>query len=210
MKKVILTIAAMAIAASAFAQASVGVRAGGNYANMKDIYESKYQTPAIGAYLGAAVQYSLDNVLDGFGIRGEVNWSMQGTGKKVDAYNKEKTSANFLNIPIMAQYSILDGALSFMVGPQLGIDLGGKEKIVAGSSKENSTTINNKIDANLLNTVEFGLAMGATFMVVDNIGIDFRYGLGISNIFSKQEVLGKTIEGFGKNNVLSLGVLYNF
>lgn len=208
MKKVILTIAAMAIAASAFAQASVGVRAGGNYANLNGQYDAKFKAPFIGAYAGAAVQYSLDNVFDGFGIRGEVNFSCQGAASKHDAYTKYKTTVNYINIPLMAEYSIFDGALSFMVGPQLGINLNGKTKTVLGTSKDNQVTSKDTISADGINTTDFGFVFGATYMFVENIGIDFRYNLGLTKVFDSKLI--DTFNGNVKNSVISAGILYKF
>lgn len=201
MKKIILTLASLAIAVSSFAQVSVGLRAGGNYAGVRNV--EKYQeflTGIPGVYAGVAVQYSLDDVLLGFGIRGEVNYSMQGYQFKFTQYDKEKTTLNYINIPIMAEYSFFDGALSVMAGPQIGFNLGGTFKsVVEGGSA--SAKNKHSLDANTINTVDFGFALGLTYMFIDNLGIDLRYNPGMTNIFA---------DGKEKNNVFSAGILYKF
>lgn len=201
MKKIILTLAALAIAASSFAQVSVGLRAGANYAGARNVEVNReYLTGIPGVYAGIAVQYSLDDVLLGFGIRGEVNYSMQGYQFKITQYDKEKKTFNYINIPIMAEYSFFDGALSIMAGPQIGFNLGGTFKSVVEGG---STSAKNKvsIDANTINTVDFGFALGLTCMLIDNFGIDLRYSPGMTSIQTDGKV---------KNNVFSAGILYKF
>lgn len=201
MKKIILTLASLAIAASAFAQVSVGLRAGANYAGVRNVdNDREFLTGVPGIYAGVAVQYSLDDVVLGLGIRGEVNYSMQGYQFKFTQYDKNKTTLNYINIPLMAEYSFFDGALSVMAGPQIGFSLGGTFKSVVEGG---STSAKNKesLDDNIINNVDFGFALGATYMFAYNLGIDLRYNPGMTNIFNDGKI---------KNNVFSAGILYKF
>lgn len=205
MKKIIITLAAMAMAVTSFAQVSVGVRAGGNLANMSDVYKDNIRKPVLGAYAGVLVDYSLSNVVSGLGVRGEVNFSMAGTAYKEDNYNYGNTRFNYLTIPVMAEFSIMDGALSLMAGPQIGINLGGSWKSTNGTDK---TQINSsdKVSGDDMNGFEFGLAVGVTYMVLENVGVDVRYTAGMTNVFKET----KLTNAFGKNNIISAGVVYKF
>ena len=203
MKKILTTLAFAAITLCAAAQVKAptewGVRAGLSlmtYSGFESSSEYSYPLSP-GFYVGAFAEWP--QVYQDFGLRAEVNFATQGC--KFRAKNEDyifiMRSYNIL-VPVMAQYAFLDGRLKVMAGPQLGLCLGGKD-----IDKSSGITTTDKWDKDRPNTFDLSLVFGADYMIMEQLGVELRYDLGLTNVFSDKSVNYA-------NRGLQLGLLYKF
>jgi opacity protein-like surface antigen len=226
MKKIIVTLVAAIMATGAFAQINFGVKAGGNLSTISGMVSGENnldwgnlatadasQAMKLGFNLGAYAEYM---VLPLVGIQVEANFSMQGVNTKVESSSsllggasttKQAWAANYVNIPILAKLHV--GPIRAYAGPQLGFATGMNTttKIVTG---DNTNTQEDVVED--FNTLDFSLVLGAQYKLTDNIGVDARYNIGLTNVFpavknNNDEVI---TEAWGKQGVLQVGVFYEF
>lgn len=122
-------------------------------------------------------------------IQPELLYSEQGTSKKisstgagiVSASYKNVLSYNYLTIPVMAKYFIIDD-LAVELGPQVGFLLSAKsKKVVSAGGVSVSTDSNNEMDfKEFTNSVDFGLNVGASYTFIFGLNAGVRYSLGLS------------------------------
>lgn len=116
MKKVILSAVLLAAFSStdvlAQQQVKFGPKAGVNFANISGLDNSEMKT---GFHVGAVAEIKFN---EKFSIQPEVVYSTQGA--KFTYNNAEvKLNNDYINVPIMAKYYIVDG-FSVEAGPQVG------------------------------------------------------------------------------------------
>ena len=227
MKKLIVTIAALALSLGAFAQINFGVKVGGNLANISgvigedsglDFGDIAKVTPSqsmkLGLNAGVFAEYMVMPML---GIQVEANFSMQGVNTKVESTSalagiasttKYVWSVNYVNVPILAKAHF--GPISAYVGPQLGFATGFNVKTTTISG-DKQTTENDKYTDDY-NTLDLSLVLGAQYKLTENIGVDARYNIGLTNVFpAKKNDKGEvTADAWGKQGVVQLGVFYAF
>ena len=197
MKKILVTLALVAMTTMGFAQ-SFGVKVG---ANINDItgYDTDHKTADLGMYVGAVIDLGLP--VANLGLRLEPAFSMQGASRKGEVLGTKwntKVSSDYINVPVLIEYKLLGGNLALMAGPQLGYCLGKTVKNVTGD-----TTTSTKADKDKYNAFDAGVTIGATYMVIPNVGIDLRYNLGLTNV-------GTDADNVMNNRVLSIGACYMF
>jgi len=152
MKKIILTVAA--IFAFGFANAQdmkFGVKAGYLNSNFTGDFDGGKARSSF--YVGGLVDFS---VSEKFHVQPELLYSMEGNGE-------DGGKLNFINVPIMAKYYVMDG-LSIQAGPQIAFVAGGDE--VKDFTK----------------STDFRLGFGAGYELSGGLFFDARYNLGLSNI----------------------------
>lgn len=135
-----------------------------------------------GFHVGALAEIFIN---EKFSVQPEILYSSQGVkGKGSDS---SKNNLDYINVPIMAKYYVIDG-LSLQAGPQIGFNV--KAKSAGEDIKD------------LINTVDFGLNFGAGYEIAMGIFVDARYNLGLSKV-------AKEIKS-SKNGVFQLSVGYKF
>ena len=143
----------------------------------------------IGPHAGGLVNYSSTND-EGFlknALQAEILYSMQGAKSGDD-----KTTLSYINIPIMIQRYIASSGFYIETGPQLGFLISAKQKL-------NGTETDIKGDSK---TFDFSFNFGLGYKHNSGIGINARYGLGVTSV---------TSNGYDINNaVLSAGLFYIF
>jgi hypothetical protein len=114
-----------------------------------------------------------------------------------------------VSIPIMVQYSIVESAF-LQVGVQIDIPISSEicveSTCVSADGKETSLGYNRK-------SFDLGIAFGAGYMVMPNLGIDARYVLGLMPAYEYEvSLLGVSSKtDFGKVSTLaSIGATYYF
>jgi len=174
MKKTILVIALLFIL-SLHAQAQllqIGAKAGLNYANFSG---TAIQTDAITSYhAGLIAEIKL---LDKFAIQPELLYTTQGASYK-DGINEIKNELGYIAIPILAKI-YLSKSFSLELGPQASFLLSEK----------------NNFDLNNANTFEFAVDAGLSFKITENIFVQGRYVLGLTEVSPNADA---------KNSVLQL------
>lgn len=208
MKKMIL-IAAVAVfgmtSLKAQTQVNYGVKAGPQITNLTgdDIDEAKSK---IGFNVGA---YANIRFSDQFAFQPELQYSMQGAKTKeafvdVDggSYSVEgKIKLDYINIPLMMKWYAYDG-LNFEFGPQVGFNVNAKgeydETIIIGDV-ETTSSYSGKIDD--VQSVDFGLNIGAGYEFDNGLNLGVRYTHGLTDVVKDVK---------GKNSVIGFGVGYSF
>jgi len=159
MKKIILTIAVVMAATFANAQdkkggsssdMKFGVKAGFTSSNFSGDVNSD---PTTGFYLGGLVDFSVSET---FHVQPELLYSMEGA---------KDAKLNFLRIPIMAKYYVMEG-LSLQAGPELAFKAGGDSAI-----------------KDITKSLDYGLGIGAGYELESGLMFDARYNLGLANIY---------------------------
>jgi opacity protein-like surface antigen len=214
MKKIILTAAAVLAFGLTNAQdMKFGAKAGLNVASTDYSAPSGSNVSLSSVYGANAGVFADFKVSDKFSVQPELLFSMQGqkaslseTEAGYTASFENKLSLNYLNIPIMAKYYVIE-KLSLQAGPQIGILMSATSKNDSTSNFPGDVNVSTSTDnKDKLNGVDFGLNFGAGFDITENISIDARYNLGLSQT---QKDLG-TNEKAIKNRVFSINLGYKF
>lgn len=197
MKKMFFAaIAVVGFSAVGMAQQQVkfGPKAGVNFANLSGMDNSEMLT---GFHVGAVAEIKFN---DKFSVQPEVVYSAQGVKHKGSGEGKQHN--DYINVPIMAKYYIVDG-FSVEAGPQVGF-------LMKSEAKGGNTTVDTK---DFYKSVDFGLGLGLSYDLPMGFFVNARYNLGLSkaNEDFKSEIGGVTIETKDlKNNVIQVGVGYKF
>lgn len=196
MKKITLYLFAvmMAMSASAVAQTkfSLGIKAGPNFANLKDNDANSNYNNRTGFHGGAFALFKTDRV----GIQPEVLFSQQGSYFTFD--NQDfKSNYSYVNIPVIIKLYTVAG-INLQVGPQLGF-------LTTAESNYDPTTpgvINSLRDVkDGTNKTDFSLALGVGWDLPFGLTLDGRYNWGLSDVNSGAD--GKV-----KNQVWQFSVGY--
>jgi hypothetical protein len=172
-KTIFLTIALLFLATNTQAQLlKLGVKAGLNYANFSG---TDIQTDAITSYhAGLVAEIKL---MDKFAIQPELLYTTQGASYK-NAGEEFKNELGYIAIPVMAKI-YLSKSFSLELGPQASFLLNEKKDF----------------DVNDSNTFDFALNMGLGLKITQNIFVQGRYVLGLTEVSPDADA---------KNSVLQL------
>lgn len=168
MKKLFLS--AIAVLAFGFANAQssemkFGVKAG---FTPSSTFTGDFEGDATsGFYVGGLVDLA---VADNFHVQPELLYSTEGA---------KDAKLNYLRIPIMAKYYIMEG-LSLQAGPELGFVAGGDSEI-----------------KDAVKSMDYGLGAGAGYELESGLMFDARYNIGMANIVK---------EGSGKLGTASINI----
>ncbi|MCS4238371.1 hypothetical protein M2306_001516 [Myroides gitamensis] len=183
MKKITMSLLAIfAFSGAALAQTpdiKLGAKAGLNISNLSGADNTKSKT---GFHVGALAEIFLN---EKFAIQPEILYSSQGA--KAKGSDGSKYDLDYINVPIMAKYYVMDG-LSVQAGPQVGFVV--KAEVGGIDAKDD------------VNTVDFGLNLGAGYELPLGLFFDARYDLGLNKVNKE----GKST----KNGVFQLSVGYKF
>jgi Outer membrane protein beta-barrel domain len=191
MKKILLLIFPMAIAFTAHAQVEFGIKAGYNHSNF--IYSGS-GLGDIGSRINfnagifASIPFSKH-----FFLQPELEYSGQGIGA-TDSI-AENIYNNYLNVPVLIKYQHQSGLFAES-GPQLGFLLSSQlETAPMYTDSKNSTK-----------STDFSWVFGLGYKIPSvNLGIDFRYNLGLTNVAKNNYY-----QGSAKNAVFQLDLFYQF
>lgn len=197
MKKLITMIVCLAITGGAFAQEkrgdfnkfTLGAKAGLNVS--KFIGGGRIGNGKAGFHVGVVGEYRMSHL---FAIAPEIMYSSQGSREKMDDNIKASYTANYLNIPILARFYVID-AISLEVGPQFGFNMGIQGKLTNGG-----LSVTEKIGKDQYNVFDIGLGLGLTANF-KNVVTSVRYNYGFLDV-SKLAA--------SKNHTFQLSVGYNF
>lgn len=227
MKKLILTLAAVVMASGAFAQLHFGLKAGGNLSTISGMTSEEggldwgdlakvtpSQSMKVGFNAGAWAEYM---VMPSLGVQVELNYSIQGVNTSVEstssilgaASTTDTTwAASYINVPILAKFHLND--IRVFAGPQLGFNT--CFRTTTTIITEDKTTINDPENVEDFSGFDFSFVVGGQYYITQNVGVDARYNIGLTNVFPtlKNDEGEVTREGFGKQGVLQIGVFYEF
>jgi hypothetical protein len=165
-----------------------GIKGGLNVSDIHHNNGTQYD-PVVGLHAGMLAHIHLTKK---FALQPEVFYSTQGANYKNGPFDT-RYNLGYIQVPVLVQYMILNG-LRLQAGPQLGFLVNAKSK--TGDIKQDFK--------NDLNTVDFGMAAGASYLVPNTgFGFDARVNLGLTDI-NKDGNIKSTNRGF------QLGVFYLF
>lgn len=186
---------------SSYGQATFGIKAGANLANMNFESNGFNFTPEslVGFYAGPFARLGVSSQ---FAIQPELLLSLQGysidlgdlVGEEV-ADGKMKSQNLYLNLPVMARFYPTE-ALHLEAGPQVGLLLNSKVKGDEGSVDDEES----------YKDLDFGLNIGAGYTLPLSLTIEARYNLGLANVAEGAE----NSDGKATNRVFSFGLGYTF
>ena len=201
MKKVLFSV--MILAAFSIAKAqniAYGLKAGLNlsdwHTSNADANEAYDMRTAF--HVGGFVQFTLS---EKFTVQPEILYSVMGsvvnistpTLRTAEASSDLTYGLDYLSIPVMAQYKVTD-AIHLELGPQLGILLSAKAKYDGGSEDLKDD----------METVDFGMNIGAGYQLENGLLFNVRYCYGLSNFVKDSG------DEWYKNNVFQFSVGYKF
>jgi opacity protein-like surface antigen len=206
MKKIILTVAVVfAIGFTHAQKTQFGAKVALNVATLTGDVENP--SSLIGFQVGGFAEFKIS---DKFSIQPELMYSTQGgkdsyseTGSGYSISFESDVKLSYLNIPLMAKYYATP-KFSIEFGPQVGFLLSAKSDwSVSGTdgSESGSEDIKDSVES-----VDFGLNLGAGYDFTEKLSAGLRYNFGLSNIAKTED--GDNIEI--KNGVFSLSVGYKF
>ena len=108
-----------------------------------------------------------------------------------------KAKYDFINIPIMAKYYVVDG-LAIEAGPYVGFLMKAENELSGGSLTGSQDIKDN------MNSVDFGLGLGASYSLSNGFFGGARYNLGLTDLPKEND--GDAI----KNGVIQVSVGYKF
>ena len=188
MKKLfaLFLITSLALAPIKAQDISFGAKAGVNFATLQpDLPDPESKT---GFHIGGVAEIAISDV---FSVQPELLYSAQGVHDESD--DNEEVRLNYLTLPIMAKYYIIEG-LSIEAGPQIGF-------LLLAEFEDNGETEDLKDDTK---GVDFGLAFGAGYKLPQGINFAIRYYLGadVNDISTDPDEF--------KNRVFQISVGYFF
>ena len=179
MKKILLA-AVLFVATAATTQAQllkIGVKAGVNFANQTGdaSFEGvEFDKEGITSYhAGLVAELKL---LDRFSIQPELLYSTQGATYK-NAGEEFKNELGYISIPVMAKIYLSD-SFSLEAGPQASFLLSEK----------------NDFDVEDAETFDFGVNFGLGFKITENIFVQGRYNLGLTEASKNADVKNSTVQ----------------
>lgn len=194
MKKFFI-IAVMVIAAvNANAQGKVGSimitpKLGANLSSMTSLSDTKTK---FGLVVGAEGQYQVTPLL---ALSGGLLYSQQGVSYDVSSGSR-KTSLDYLNIPILANFYVANG-LALKVGIQPGLLLR------ANNNDEYNGTSQSTDVKDTCESLDISLPLGLSYEF-SNFVIDGRYNLGLTKVPKGSESTDS------KNSVIQITLGYRF
>lgn len=200
MKQIILLIVScMLLCTGAFAQSTMGIVAGPNFANFggseANTWGEANADPSMQVKFHLGIFFNKE-LSEDWSIEPRLLYSTKGPKYEgeVPFYGEVtyKKLLSYIDIPVLVKYSINE-QLSVYAGPQIGFLL--SAKVDDGEEK---------VDAkDQYKSTDFALAFGSGYRITEKIGVNLFYDLGLSKI-AQYESLSYNV----KNNVIKLSLTY--
>ncbi len=193
MKKLLFFVWGLGICTVASAQTGFGwgIKGGLNITGITNTDEGQSKT---GFVVGAFADYRFTRKI-AFSV--DALYSRQGISFGKTEGIRTKYRINYLNLPILANYYILEG-VAIKAGIQPGFLLSGKQ-VSKGSGYTNKTDISGSLHGS-----DFAIPVGISFDCPFGIILEARYNIGVTDIADDKSL------GIGCNSVFALTVGYRF
>lgn len=165
------------------AESKIGFNVGG-YANIRFSEQLAFQPEIMYSMQGAKNEYSQD-----FGL---------GTYRVED-----KVKLSYINVPLMLKWYAYEG-LNFEFGPQVGFNVSAKaegDRTLISGEGDSQVLTSYEEDIDDVETVDFGLNIGAGYELPMGLNFGLRYTHGLTDIVKDVDM---------KNSVIALGIGYSF
>ncbi len=186
MKKLLLfvAVATLSITAAQSQSFRIGAKAGANFASLNgdgaDGLDGRTSF-----HIGGVARIGFTEMLS---LQPELVFSSQGYS--VDLGDEDASvRLGYINLPIMADVTLVEG-FSLQGGPQVGFNVTSDVKFDGDTE-----------DIDDVETIDFGVGIGAQYILPMNLFFQARYVIGVTDIAEDAEA---------KNSVISLSVGYFF
>lgn len=156
---------------------------GGNYYDAKSL---------IGFHVGGFAEIK---VIERLAIQPELLFSTQGASMEYPGESDYDSKLNYLNVPVLAKFFITK-EFTVEAGPQIGFLLSAKDDGEDAKDFYKST--------------DFGFNFGAGYGFTDNLSVNLRYTVGLSNIADYETDNVEDFLDSPKNSNLALSLAYKF
>ena len=210
MKKLFLSLALVfGMVATAAAQVNVGGRLAGTMSTFKGDDTEEIDFWGVGFNAGVAAKYNINEMI---AIVPEL-----GVDFRRVAGDEVTFSFWVLEIPVLARISPMPN-LYVELGPTIGFNLSNDTDYdvpeADGLDQDAMIDIEDVTGPMFpkeTNTFEFGLAFGVGYTVIPNLDVNFRFAMGLTDIFEKIDLgMFGDVEYDIQNMQLSLGATYWF
>jgi len=194
MKKLITILCATVLTLSVTAQAQFGIKAGFNSSAIgsSDTDWNELMSNKIGVQIGGVATIPFGDVVQ---LRTGVIYNQKGA--TLDLGTDDLTLAvDYLEVPADFAFMLGDGGFALSAGPYFAFLLSAKQK-ADGESE----------DMEDMNTMDIGLNLGASFTIAENMIIDARYGMGLTNVVDTDSF---ETDDIWLNGCLSVSFAYMF
>lgn len=186
MKKIYFTIAIFILSLNAFAQ--IGITAGLNLAKYSYSEESfNVERKSLMSY-NFGIQYK-KSLSEKFYLLPELEYTVKGAnvymsypiGETGPMKNTNKLNYLQLTLPVMGAFALDDeGTYDFEIGlgPYAGYLLSAKQKV----EEFDGSTSESKFSSDALKRMDYGLQFSTGFRMSKQLGLHFKYDLGLANI----------------------------
>lgn len=117
------------------------------------------------------------------GVQLELLYATRGSADSDPQFGSIEFNLSYISIPMLLAFKIAENAY-FLVGPRLSLYLGGT---VSGSIVSG--------DADGVTDNDFGLDFGASFVVSDNVKLEFRFSRGFVSLVEEDSIYNTAILG---------------
>ncbi|WP_291118211.1 porin family protein [Flavobacterium sp. UBA6135] len=155
-----------------------GLKAGANFASLDGDGVSGLDTYT-SFHFGGLVEFK---VLENLSIQPEVLYSSQGA--KVNEENIKDINFNYITVPVLAKIYLISEKLSLEAGPQFSFLM--------------NDNLNDQLESK---SFDFAAVGGLGLQITDNVFVQGRYVLGLTDTTSNAEI---------KNRVIQVSVGYRF
>ena len=168
MKKLFTILFAVVLALSVSGQAQFGIKAGFNNSAIgsSDSEFNEFFTSKSGMQFGGIAMFELSDAIQ---LRTAALYSQKGA----TILDEITYALDYLEVPVDFAFILGDGGFSLNAGPYFAFLMSAKSKF-DGESED--------IDDN--SAMDIGLNFGASYLINEQILIDARYGMGLTNISS--------------------------
>ena len=166
-----------------------GAKAGANFASLTgdDVDDIDGRTSF---HVGGVANIGITEL---FSVQPELIYSSQGASAD-DSDGDLTLKLDYINIPIMADFQLAEG-FSLQGGPQVGFNISSKFDFDGDEE-----------DVENIQTLDFGVGIGAQYVLPMNLFFQARYVIGITNVYEEFE----GIDTEAQNSVVSVSVGYFF
>ena len=180
MKKLILIFAflVLGLSQSNAQMLKFGVKAGANFASLEGDGLEGLETYT-SFHFGALLELK---VFENFSLQPELLYSSQGA--KVNSEAVDDINFNYVTVPVLAKFYLISDRLSVEAGPQFSFLM--------------NDNLNDQFESK---SFDFAAVGGLGFQITDNVFVQGRYVLGLTDTTSDAEI---------KNRVIQVSVGYRF
>lgn len=193
-----------------------GIKAGVNYSTISSEIEPDY---IFGYHAGLTAEFKLSPK---FALQPELLYSLEGARSEFEFSEEgftfssdQKIKLGYINLPVMAKYFVTPG-LSLQAGPQIGYLVSAKNEYEISSNFSEDFDMNESGTADIKDEVKkiaLGLNFGLGYEFQNNLFLQARYHVGLTDISDFEEDMGDDFEGEIdelKNSGFQFSVGYKF